>query len=198
MRKKPSFEQLIDLQEGRLNSAEAERVRTWLADADVRQDVAWLTQFLQWCEQVELSAPPQRVRDELATRFARKFAPQSEPTLWQRLTAVLSVDSWGLQGLPAGVRSAEFVRQSRQLAYTTHPLDIILDINEGTINGQILPKSDSVSDDFVVQLVQQDESHALTNSDDFGEFRLNVDAGDYQLVLSNEQMEVWLPPIHVA
>ena len=197
MAKKPSFEQLVDLQEGRLLEAEATRIRALLND-DRQADLAWLAQFNQWCQQVQLDAPPQRVRDNLRAQFAHKFADQPQPTVWQRVTAALSVDSWGLQGLPAGARSAEFDTQARQLAYTTDNLDIILDINNGTIYGQLLPKSDDVSDDFTVQLVRQDESVGLTNSDDLGEFTLTATAGDYQLVISDEQTEVWLPPLHVA
>lgn len=197
MAKNPSFEQLVDLHEERLSEAETARIRA-LLDESGQADLAWLARFNRWLEQVQLDAPPQSVRDSLKAQFARKFAVRPQPTLWQRVTAALSVDSWGLQGLPAGARSAEFNAQARQLAYSTDSLDIILDINEGTIYGQLLPKSDSISDDFTVQLVQQDENAGLTNSDDLGEFVLTAGAGEYQIVISNEHAELWLPTFSVA
>lgn len=198
MSKQPSFEQLIDLFDGTLSASEQEQLRASLAEGSVSKDALWLEQFAQARAQVQLPAPPEHVRSTLRSLFAKKFAREPQPTLWQRVTAALSVDSWGMQGLPAGARSAEFASQSRQLAFATDTLDIVLDISDGTVNGQLLPKVDSADDIYTIQLLQDDESVVLVNSDDIGEFTISLDTGSYELVICNDAMEVWLPPLHLT
>ena len=193
------IEKLIDYIEGRLSPKAAAEVATLIeTNAEARETLAWLNQFESWREQVQLPAPNPAVIENLVAAHARKFAGERAPSLVQRITAKLSVDSWGLQGMAAGARSADLATHSRQLAFTTEPLDIILDVVAGAVNGQVLPNQDGLSESFVVQLIQDDESAAVTHSDSFGEFRFFVDSGDYQLVLSNETLEVWLPTLHIA
>jgi hypothetical protein len=188
------IEKLTDYIEGRLSPAAAAQVEMLLTnDADARATFAWLTQFHNWREQVQLPAPNPAIIDGLVAKHAKKFAPAPQPSLWQRVTAVLSVDSWGLQG----ARSADFT-QSRQLAFTTETLDLILDITPQQINGQVLPKLDELPPDFTIQLLRGDDNAALTHSDDLGEFTLAAPSGEYQLVLCNDTLEVWLPPLHIA
>ena len=206
MKRPIPFNQLVDYAENQLTPAEAAVIAARLAiDSEAQKTLDWLQQFAGWRGRVQLPTPSPSVVERLVEQHSVKFAPKQQLSLWQQFVATLSYDSGVVtnHAALAGLRSAEAAASSRQLTFTTPAVDIILDIErtqqQRIIRGQVLPKSDGASDEFVVQLVHNDSDAGLTHTDELGEFTFESNVrGDVQIIFSNDTMEVWLPPLDLT
>lgn len=190
---------LLDYVENKLSPTTMLEVEARLeTDTTARETVAWLRQFQGWREQVQLPQPNPAVIDRIVAQHARKFRETAQPTLWQRVTAALTFDSWA--GNLAGARGAD-LPTTRQLAYSTPQFDVLLDIGRSptatTLSGQLLPKAEPFDARYVVQLVRDDTETDTTVSDDLGEFTLTTThTGAHQLIISDDSgADVWLPEL---
>lgn len=200
-----TMEQILDWLEGRLSTQAAATVAAQVAVADgaLQAQVAWARAFLQASAAVIVEPPPPLLHQKLQQLFVdhgrQKQAAAAEPGFLQRLVAALTFDSFLQPGL-AGVRSAQTL-DLRQLVYSTAVADIALNVRREralgnhTLAGQLLPTSDLDPTSVSVQLLQNDREAGITLADDLGEFTFaDLPAGEYQLILSADQLELLLPP----
>jgi hypothetical protein len=196
-----TFERLLDWVEGRLSPAEAQQMEEQVADTDaeIQAQVRWLRAFIALGDQVLLLAPPPQVRAFLTRRFAEYAHAQQQPGFFQRLAAVLSFDS-ALQPAGVGARTGQG-NLMRQFVFSTEVADIALNLQPRPrdrrldILGQILPKEEELAlNEFVVQLLRNEEEVAIAMADELGEFMLeSLAPGSYQLLLSSDRIEIDLP-----
>lgn len=206
-----SFEKMVDWLDGRLSPEEADAVAQLVQSApdDLQADAAWLYAFQTIRQRLQFAAPPARVRSALAGRFvayAEGRRPEAgQSGFFRRLFATLTFDS-NQAAVAEGTRSPVGAGTARQLVYGTDELDIVLnlqpDLRQGDSDllGQILPKQENAAPgQYAVQLVQDEESRAITMADEFGEFHFTALApGRYQLYCSSPLGEVEIPAFEVA
>lgn len=204
-----TMEQILDWLEGRLSAQAAATVAAQVAVADgaLQAQVAWARAFLQASAAVIVESPPSALHQKLQQRFVdhqrQQQAAETEPGFFQRLVAALTFDSFLQPGL-AGVRSAQTL-DLRQLVYSTDVADVALNVRRDrtlgshTLAGQLLSTSDLDPATVSVQLLQNDREAGITLADDLGEFTFaNLPAGEYQLILSADQLELLLPPFTLS
>jgi hypothetical protein len=200
-----TIEQILDWLEGRLSAQASATVaaQVAVADAALQAQVAWARVFLQTSKAVIVEAPPPALHQKLQQLFVdhrrQQKVTKSELGFLQRLVAALTFDSFLQPGL-AGVRSTQTL-DLRQLVYSTAVADVALNVRrERTLGnhilaGQLLPTSDLAPATVSVQLLQNDHEVGITLADELGEFTFtDLPAGDYQLILSADQLELLLPP----
>jgi hypothetical protein len=130
----------------------------------------------------------------------RPAAMAPAPTLWTRIAAALSFDSWATPPLALGVRSMAV--DSRHLLYSAQGRDIDVRIapaaDRFAMAGQILGPDETGE----VELAGAGAGAAgrwITHLDPLGEFRLDgIDRGTYQLTLRLGGDEIVLPPIVIG
>lgn len=133
-------------------------------------------------------------------RVAPRSRPKATaPTLFTRIAAALSFDSWATPALALGVRS--MTQDNRHLLYSAQGRDIDVRItlaaDRFALSGQILGPDESGE----VELRSQGSSvrRMVTRLDELGEFRLDgVDRGTYFLTLRMGSDEIVLPPIVIG
>lgn len=204
---KPTFSQLLDWLEGRLDDEEARRLEDRLrtAGAETDADLGWLRSFLDASGAARLAAPPAEVRRDLLLKFETFTRARRAPGLLARLIATLTFDS--AAGLaPAGVRSVQTQGKQRQLIYETDVAEIALNIFPNsqdenlTLTGQIFPKTDLHPAGLSVQIIDPDTMTelGLTVTNELGEFTLSgIPQGRYGIFISSEGLEVALPAIYL-
>lgn len=193
-----SFEQLVDLVEGRLSEQAAAALLVQLEDDPGRQvEFAWLQTFFRAAATTTLASPPAAVRAAVARRYAAHAAQRRPPGWSERLTARLKFDS-RLQPATAGVRSP--APSGWQQVYTTDWADIALTLllsGAGELYdllGQLLFKTGAPVEVFSVQLVQAGKEQQFSMGLPSAEFVLEAIAmGDYELVITSDHYQVTIP-----
>lgn len=132
----------------------------------------------------------------------RAAAKPADSTLWNRVAAALSFDSWAAPQLALGVRS--MASDNRHLLYSAKGRDIDLRVtlaaDRFALAGQILGPDESGE----VVLALQNDSAGVASArtarlDALGEFRLDgVEKGTYQLTLRLAHDEIVLPTIVIG
>jgi hypothetical protein len=198
----PDFEKILDWLEGRLPADEAATVARYVESAgpEVRSEVDWLREFREVSADTVFATPPPEVRETLTHRFESYARSAREPGLLERLLASLTFDS-GLQPALSGVRSAGAQETQQQLVYATDLADVAINIQRRQnrrlyLSGQIFPTGDVEPEGFIVQLLRGSKEVGIAAADDLGEFAFReLEPGTYELVLSNEEYEILIPPI---
>ena len=194
----PSFEQLTDLAEGRLQAKQETRLQQHVTECRrCAADVEWLHHTIAAMRTDDMPEVPTHVVAR-AARLARQRAaaqPAERPALVQRLVGVLRFDS--LTSTPAyGVRAAA-APAARQLIFEADPYEVDVRASFGsggcTVLGQILGAADAgrgraqLTGDAVT--VEAELSNLL-------EFRLPpVPAGRYTLRLHLTDVEIDISPL---
>ena len=192
---------LIEWLEGTVTEAEGQALRQQLPEADeaTQQTAVWLQKFYHAARMLTLDEPPDFVWQQLGKQFEQYAQTHQPPTLWQRLTAVLTLDTHRQQQF-AGIRSATTQGLERQLIYATDMADIVLNIQPNqtqiTLMGQIFPKQEENDSHLTIQLLRNSLEIDITYSDELGEFSFtNVETGVFEMVVSGEQFELFIPSI---
>ena len=199
---KLTFDELVAWAEGKLSEAETAVIDHQLtqADADTQATAAWLQTFFRTSREISLPAPPAKLRHSLKQHFAACAQEKRPLSLWQRLLANLTFDSYAQRSLAAARAAVE--SGTRQLLYTSNLADIALTIQPGqepfTLSGQIFsPDLDNLAT-FVVELHQNEQTLTFTVANDLGEFNFNdLHDGVYTLVIGNDLGEMQLPPFRL-
>ena len=194
---------LVDWVEDKLSAEDAAEVEAALdeGDDDARSTLRCVERFLAAAEDVHQVAPPPELRQVLLEIFEPSSARVSRPRLLQRITAVLTSDSWA-DLAPAGVRGNTAARD-RHLAFSSAETDLVVDISTAPrgrfrIDGQVLPNTES-DDVFYVQILSGDVEAAITLCDDVGEFTFeDLAPGTYRLVVGTDQAEIIVEPVELA
>lgn len=201
----PSTALLLDWLEDRLSAKEgSDLVRSIETDPALQAQVDWLRGFLQLSSVVVLADPPQEVRQAATAAFAAYAQANRPPSILQRLSAVLTSDSWQRLSM-AGVRNVSLRSEPRQVVYSSELADVALNIQAEPssmrfdLEGQIFALEDDAADAFVVQLLQDGVEQRLAVSDDLGKFSLaGLPAGVYDLLVSSDQGEIEIGPIELV
>ena len=202
---KPTFKQLLDWLEGRLDAGEARILESRLrsADAEMKAELEWLRAFLGTAEAARRTALPPGVRADLVRDFEVFARTRRAPRLLQRLIATLASDTAGPFALE-GARSVQAEGKQRQLIYESDPAEIALNIFPNsqdenlTLSGQIYSKTDLSPAGLTVQIIALEGTvkNDLTTSDDLGEFALvDIPQGRYNIFISAEGIEIVIPEI---
>jgi hypothetical protein len=131
----------------------------------------------------------------------RSVAKAAAPTLFTRIAAALSFDSWAAPTMALGMRS--FGLDNRHLLYSAKGRDIDVRItlaaDRFALTGQILGPDESGEVELCSQGGAASEHRRTTRLDELGEFRLDgVDRGTYLLTLRMGTDEIVLPPIVIG
>ena len=194
------FETLANWAEGRLPEAEALAIERRLAEADeaTRADAEWLGAFVRAAGEVVIEDPPPEQRAALAEAFEAYAEGSRQPGALRRLVAALSFGG-GLQPV-AGVRSAGGAEG--QLVYTTEAADVALNFRRRPgngkldLDGQVFPNDGGEPEAFGVQILSGADEVGTTATDELGEFAFEgVAPGQYQILLSGEEVEILISPV---
>lgn len=181
-----SPDQLIAASEGTLS----EESRAHLAAcARCTREVETMSHMLQLMASDELELPPARAT---ATVLAMLPAAPPQPSLLQRLQAVLRLDS-SAGTLAYGVRGGQ--GKSRQLLFSAGPYEIDVRVRPQTqgwlVMGQLLGEA-------VVGMVRlTNETHSYSGTiNELGEFEFDgVPSGNYTLIVALEDSELEISTI---
>jgi hypothetical protein len=200
----PQFAKLLDWVEGRLSEEEARAVERQVAlgDSAMREEVDWLRAFARISEDTVIASPPPEVRETLTDRFEAYAQGKREPGLLKRLVATLTFDS-GMQ--PAlELRTAGTPELQRKCAYSTEAADITISVvprpHDGLVDiqGQIFPVNSTDPGGLGVQLLAGTSEVATTATNDLGEFTFEAVApGVYEMIVSSERVEIWIPQVEL-
>lgn len=185
------YEQLVDLAEGRLSPTEAAELRLQLAtDPVAQQRLAELEQLIGLMRRDDsVDAPAHLIAR--AVRIAHQAASAPAPRLMQRLTALITSDSWRMPQLTPQLRSLHAWPRAILLRAGDHELDLQVTPNgeQWQLRGQLLgpeaPGTVTLSGSAV-------QVSAPLN--DLGEFSLPlVPSGRYTLTVHQDQLEIVVP-----
>lgn len=190
----PSFEQLVDLAEGRLAEPERARLLAQLAGDPAAADTAeWVTSVIALMRSDDSEDAPDHVINR-AIRLLRP-APDAAPGLLRRIAAALRFDS-AAAPLAMGMRSDQ--EAPRQLLFEAEDRDLDVRIAAGAgqfrISGQILGPDEGGSVELIgAKLTVRVGLNLLS------EFTLPpVPPGRYRLVLRQGDREVETAPFELA
>lgn len=198
----PTFEELLDWMEGRLDPDMAADVARAAAAGDDRttEAIRWIQAFKSESRNQQLLAPPPELRPRLRRLFAVHVSAGS-PGL-RTLLAQLSFDS-RVEGQLAGVRSAAEPASGEpfQLTARAGEFDVVLDVTplvgEARIDGQVL--ADRVATGSWLAAAEYPGGQITAEpGDDLGCFALrSVPLDIHRLVLRNSEVVIVvdLPPI---
>jgi hypothetical protein len=189
-----TYEQLIDLAEGRLNPAVAEPLRALVtADPSAAAELAALTDLIDLMRGDDSVDAPEHVVAR-AVRLMRPPVSAPDAGLLQRIVAVLRGDS-RQPSLAAGLRSGQAVRSLSYRA-TAWDLDLQLTPQAGRwqLQGQLL------GPELAGEVELSDGAEPLTAMiNELGEFNLPpVRAGAYTLRLRLGTHEILVAPLELG
>ncbi len=192
----PSFEELLDWIEGRLDTSDAAAMaaRVEVADEETRRTVAWIERFMEQGRAMPLPTPPPIVRQ----RLRQVFKAHSEPPLTvETILTGLVFDSRKGREL-VGVRGPASTDDRFHLGFECAEGYVMLDVapaagGEMDIDGQVLLASIGPPVfDAVARHAAGDRSSSL--GDTFGRFSLAaVPASASSLELSNGEVVLVVP-----
>ena len=141
----PTFTNLVDFVEGRLDQGASAGIERSLAagDPEAGATVAWLRTFLFLGKQLPLEAPPVRVRYYLQRQFEQRSgrAPARARPVRQLLAALMFDSRRDL--VAEGVRSGGVDAKSVHLAFSSPEAEVLVDLSSRRgghlrIDGQVL------------------------------------------------------------
>lgn len=216
----PTFAQLVDWVDGKLDTEEAARVQAAAEAAIARGDtalaetLAWLRAFRAQANLTVLVPPPEAARDSVLRMFEeaardRSGAP-SRPGVLQRIVAALA-RATGPGLAVEGARGAAIQARRRQMTFECDAADIVLNAqprDDGyRLSGQILPRTALDADGLFVELMRlgasseagDDESTvSFARADALGEFAFDaVPPGRYAIVFVAETLEIRTAPFEL-
>ncbi len=208
----PTFAQLLDWVEGKLDADAAAQIQAQVdaalasEQATLHETLAWLRAFRARAQKTVLVSAPADVKAGVLRMFEGASA-QNKHNVIQRMIAQLTRSI--APGLAmAGARSTTSSRaRPRQLRFECAAADIVLSIARDAddrgfnLTGQVLPRpvtGVSVAQ-LAAQLLRDDVEVALTTTDAFGEFAFaELLPGHYALMLASPAIEIGVEPIELA
>jgi hypothetical protein len=190
--------------EGHLSEEEQRAAQEQIAVADsaTLADVAWLRKFVRATECTVRESQPPEVEERLVAFFENYAKGRQTPGFLKWVVATLTFDG-GLRPA-AGLRTASTQGVRSLLIYSTDALDVALSFwprardKNLDVRGQILPRDDMDLGSFSVQLLRGETGLAMIPTDDFGGFAFqSIPPGVYTVILSSDQVEVWITPVEL-
>jgi hypothetical protein len=125
--RRPTFPELADWVDGRLDAATASGVERALGDPATAATLRWLHGFRRLARELPVEAPPAIIRQNLRRAFARRVDPQPTVGIIE-LAARLVFDS-RRHLEPAGVRAVTDAGRSVHLAFAAPGIDLVVDVH---------------------------------------------------------------------
>lgn len=216
----PTFAQLVDWVDGKLDAEEASRIRAAVDAAIARGDealaatLAWLRAFRAQANMTVLVSPPEAARAGVLRMFedakrAQAGAPARSGFLQRIVAALARATGPGL--VVEGARGAAIQARRRQMTFECDAADIVLNAqprDDGyRLNGQFLPRATFDTDGMFVELMRiegasEDDANASTvrfaRADALGEFTFDIVApGRYAIVFIAETLEIHTAPFEL-
>lgn len=195
---RPTFRQLLDWVEGRLDPRAAASLEEQVADADdeTHRTITWIRSFLEQSRHQPLEGPPPIVRQRLRQAFAGRAGAAQEV---ERLAAELTFDSRlgpELVGVRAAPGDEEYGRPF-QLAFRAGAIDILLDVSasSGTyqLEGQVFAPGQT-AEVWVATAECAGSTRTDIRGDELGSFSVAAIRGvPRRLSLSNGVVEINIP-----
>lgn len=188
-----SYEQLVDLAEGRVPAGERDRLLARIqADPDAAREwrrVQSLISLMRDDESVD--APP-----SLIQQAVQMFKPKRQPTVIERIVAALTFDSFATAA--AGVRGST---DTRQLIFTAREREIDVRVTPESgrwhVSGQILGKDAHGRAELIETETNAGAAAATLTA--MSEFDLpSVAAGPYRLYFRLEDVEIDIPNLELG
>lgn len=170
--------------------------------ARCQENWQWLQKVLQVTAQDDSVEPPRWVLHRAVQLFAT-HGPQPQPTLWQRITALLVFDSLA-QPVPLATRNPN--QAMRQLLYRAGAWDVDVSLEPGDapetihLTGQVLYQQGMPHQaaGILVNLLQAGQTVASTTTNSIGEFSFEqVAAGAYDLNIHTGDVQLWVEQMDV-
>lgn len=197
------MDKLVDMAQHRLEQASVAELQEHLGRcARCQENWQWIQKILQVTAQDETVEPPRWVVHRAVQLFAT-HGPQPQPTLWQRITAMLVFDSLAQ---PALVATRDTEPTMRQLLYRAGVWDVDVSLEPGDapdtihLTGQVLHQQGAPRDvaGILVNLLQAGETVASTTTNSIGEFTFDqLAAGAYDLNIHTGDVQVWVEQMDV-
>lgn len=137
----PTFRELLDWVEGRLDGERAQAIDARVASGDesIAATVAWIRGFLAFGRSHPIPEPPPILRQRLRQSFRRHIGA-AEPASMQRAELVFDSRS---DAVLAGVRGGSDPEDGYRLAFAAEPIGVLIDVvpeSAGTVSlaGQVL------------------------------------------------------------
>jgi anti-sigma factor RsiW len=181
----PSYEELVDLVEGRLSSEAEEQVRSRAAaHASAAEELAETERLIGLMRNYSLQEAPSPVIAR-AARLMRQSRP-AQPSLRQRVVALLRFDSWQ-QPAAAAVRTGQ--NATRQILFYAEGYDVDVRVTPAgstwVVTGQVLGPNTGGAAELHGPLLEQ------TTLNDMSKFTFSsVPSGTYTLTLRLEEIDV--------
>lgn len=216
----PTFAQLVDWVDGKLDAEAAARVQTDVDAAIARGDealaatLAWLRAFRAQADVTVLVPPPEAARANVLRMFEDAKRAQAgalaRPSLLQRVVAALA-RATGPGLAIEGARGAAIQARRRQMTFECDAADIVLNAqprDDGyRLSGQLLPRATLDTDGMFVELVRvegasEDDTDAsavrFARANALGEFTFDAIApGRYAIVFIAETLEIHTAPFEL-
>ena len=199
MTARPTFTQLADYVDGRLDPVAAAAIDELLANGDNETlgAVGWLRSFGSVAGQMSLEAPPVRVRYYLQRQFERRAAgaPAAGAGLSRRLRATLVFDS-RRQTAAVGVRSGPPTTGTVHLAFRCEAADVLVDLSAAAdgdqrVDGQVLWADGADASVLGATISGPGFTDSAAPGDDLGRFSfVGVPADTNQLVVHGEDVDI--------
>ncbi|MFC1466587.1 MAG: hypothetical protein ACFLMY_17230 [Candidatus Brachytrichaceae bacterium NZ_4S206] len=216
----PTFAQLVDWVDGKLDAEAAARIQAAVDAAIARGDealaatLAWLRAFRAQAHTTVLVPPPEAARASVLRMFEdakrAQASASARPSLLQRVVAALA-RATGPGLAIEGARGAAIQARRRQMTFECDAADIVLNAqprDDGyRLSGQLLPRATLDTDGMFVELVRvegalEDDTDASTvrfaRADAPGEFTFDAVApGRYAIVFITETLEIHTAPFEL-
>ncbi|HYP43749.1 MAG TPA: hypothetical protein VEQ66_00940 [Propionibacteriaceae bacterium] len=195
---RPSFPQLVDWVEGRLDQTTADGVSQAVVSGDPQTVAAvdWLREFLDLAQELPLHEPPPIINQNLRryyARWSRARATLDHPRL--ELKASLLFDS-RLDLAPVGVRGPSDSEGLVHLAYTTDRADLVLDVSRVgghvvRLDGQVLLNDNAQAPIFEAVVTGPSGTKRTIDGDALGRFSLvDVPEDATELRVTNSDLAI--------
>lgn len=209
----PSFAELLDFAEGKLDSSTCERLEAHLAQEpeEATKTLEWIRTFLEASGETTVYAMPKGLEERLVDVYEAASAP-SLAALARDLSGVVRriiaklVESESDSSFAAlALRSRTLEALPQQWTFKAEEMTLVLDVLERSdacydIHGQVFDtETGEWSGRGTVQLMQDDCPYMEVEVDEFGEFIIEgVERGSFELILNADALEIVCKPLMIG
>lgn len=209
----PSFAELLDFAEGKLDPSTCERLEAHLAEApeEATKTLKWIRTFLEASGETTLYAMPKGLEERLVDVYDAASAPTlAEVALGlsgavRRIIAKVVESDSDSSFAALALRSRTLEAFPQQWTFKAEEMTLVLDVLERSdacydVHGQVYDtETGEWSGRGSVQLMQNDCPHVVVEVDEFGEFIIEgVERGSFELILNADALEIVCKPLMIG
>lgn len=209
----PSFAELLDYAESKLDLSSRERIEAHLAEEpeEATKTLKWIRTFLKTSEETTLHAMPKGLEQRLVDVYDAAVAPsvaavaRDLSAAVRRILAKLVESESDTSFAALALRSRTLDAAPQQWTFKAEEMTLVLDVLERSdagydVHGQVFEsETGEWSDRGSVQLMQDDCPHVMVEVDEFGEFVVEgVERGSFELILNADALEIVCKPLMIG